>query len=196
MTDQTNFAAVILAGGSSRRMQTNKALLQINGKSIMQIIIDRLTPYFKEVIIISNQPQVYARFGLPVYSDIFLNQGPLAGIHSGLTHISSAGAFFTACDMPFIDPRLAWQLTQLLHSYQGVVPRLGAFLQPLYAAYSKECLPAVEKSLQNGQPKITSFYQWVNINYFDFAQHPEYNWDRIFFNVNTPSDYQQITGIK
>ncbi|GAB6156949.1 molybdenum cofactor guanylyltransferase [Desulfotomaculum varum] len=195
MTEQTSFAAVILAGGRSRRMQTNKALLQINGKSIMQIIIDRLTPYFKEIIIISNQPQVYAHLGLPVYSDIFLNQGPLAGIHSGLIHISSPGAFFTACDMPCIDPRLAWQLTQLLHSFQGVVPRLGDFLQPLYAAYSKECLPAVEKSLQKGQLKITSFYQWVNINFFDFAQHPEYNWDRIFFNVNTPSDYRQITGV-
>ncbi|SHF29187.1 molybdenum cofactor guanylyltransferase [Desulforamulus putei DSM 12395] len=196
MDNKSPFSAVILAGGSSSRMKTNKAMLKINGKTLIQIIIDRLIPHFKEILIISNQPEHYSHFGLPIYGDIFLNRGPLAGIHSGLTHIASRGAFFVACDMPFVDPRLARQLTTDLHVYQAVVPRLGRFFQPLHASYRKDCLPAVENALQKENPKIMSFYDLVNIKYFDFDQYPEYQWDRVFFNVNTPEDYQLVLNME
>ncbi|WP_333871099.1 molybdenum cofactor guanylyltransferase [Desulforamulus putei] len=196
MDSKSPFSAVILAGGNSSRMKTNKAMLQLHGKPIIQIIIDRLIPHFKEILIISNQPHQYSYFGLPVYGDIFLNRGPLAGIHSGLTHISTPGAFFVACDMPFVDPRLARQLTNDLHVYQAVVPRLGRYFQPLHAAYRKECLPAVEKALQREHSRIMSFYDLVHIKYFDFDQYPEYNWDRVFFNVNTPEDYDLILNME
>lgn len=196
MDNNSPFSAVILAGGSSSRMKTNKALLKINGKTIIQTIIDRLVPQFKEILIICNQPEQYSHFNLPIYGDIFLNRGPLAGIHSGLTHISSPGAFFVACDMPFVNLRLAKELTSRLDHYQAVVPRLERFLQPLHAAYRKDCLAAVEESLQRERPKIMSFYEQVNTHYFDFDKHPAYNWDEVFFNVNTPEDYELALHMK
>lgn len=196
MDNKSPFSAIILAGGSSSRMKTNKAMLEINGKTIIQIIIDRLVSHFKEMLIISNQPEQYSHFGLPIYGDIFLNRGPLAGIHSGLTHISSRGAFFVACDMPFVNLGLARELTANLDAYQAVVPRLGHYLQPLHAAYRKDCLPAVEDALQRERPKIMSFYERVNISYFDFDKHPQYHWDKVFFNVNTPEDYEQALKMK
>lgn len=172
-------------------MKTNKALLHLHGKEIIDIIIDRLRPHFPELLIISNQPELYAHFDLPVHCDIFPNCGPLAGIHSGLKHITNDGAFFVACDMPFVDPVLAVELASFLVNNQAVVPKLNEYMQPLHAAYRKDCLPAIERALQNGHPKIKAFYHQVQVKYYDFAQHPEYNWERIFFNVNTPHDYTQ-----
>lgn len=189
MYESLPYSAVILAGGNSSRMKTNKALLHLQGKEIIELIVDRLRPHFSEILIISNQPHHYSHLNLPVYCDIILNRGPLAGIHSGLKHIATTGAFFVACDMPFIDTNLAIELTNNLNDYQAVVPKQDNYLQPLHAAYRKDCLSEIEIALCSEQPKVKSFYNNVKLKYFDFKEHPEYNWDRIFFNVNTPEDY-------
>ncbi|ABO49646.1 molybdenum cofactor guanylyltransferase [Desulforamulus reducens MI-1] len=190
MDKKCPYSAVILAGGSSSRMKTNKALLEFHGRSIIQTIIDKLQLFFQQIIIISNQPDQYSHFNLPIYCDIILNRGPLSGIHSGLKNITTNGAFFVACDMPFVNPQLAQELTSNLSYYQAVVPRQGEYLQPLYAAYRKDCIQAVEQALQIERPRIKSFYDLVQVNYFDIYKRPQYNWDKIFFNVNTPEEYQ------
>ena len=184
-------SAVILAGGNSSRMKTNKALLMLEGQTILQIIINQLSSFFDEILIISNTPELYLPLKLPVYSDIFLNQGPLAGIHSGLRHMSKPHGFFLACDMPFFSPVLAMELLSDLKEYQAVVPQKGKYLQPLHAAYRKDCLPQIENVLRERErPKIISFYELINIKYLDFNQRPDQEWDQIFFNVNTPEDYE------
>ena len=184
-------SAIILAGGSSSRMKTNKALLMLEGQTIIQTIINQLVSHFQEILIISNTPEQYHHFNLPVYRDIFLNQGPLAGIHSGLKHMSNPYGFFVACDMPFFSPQLAQELLSGLEEYQAMVPKKNKFLQPLHAAYRKDCLPYVEKVLQERErPKIISFYELINIKYLDFNQRSDNEWDQVFFNVNTPGDYE------
>ncbi|SHK05489.1 molybdenum cofactor guanylyltransferase [Desulforamulus aeronauticus] len=185
------FSAIILAGGNSSRMKTNKALLMLKGQTIIQTIINQLVSHFQEILIISNTPELYHPFNVPVYPDIFLKQGPLAGIHSGLKHMSTPCGFFVACDMPFFSPQLAQELLSGLEEYQAMVPKKNKYLQPLHAAYRKDCLPYVEKVLQKQErPKIISFYELININYLDFNQRADNEWDQIFFNVNTPEDYE------
>lgn len=196
MNNDHSLSAVILAGGKSSRMKTNKALLDFDGKTMIEIVIERLQPYFQEIIIISNNPHQYDNLNLPIYSDIFLNRGPLAGIHTGLKNAKNSRAFFVACDMPLVDSRLALELIAKLDQYQAVVPQRENFLQPLHAAYRKDCLPAVEKALISDRSKITAFYDFVKVHYYDFTKHPEFDWDTIFFNVNTPADYQQAQGLK
>lgn len=179
-------------------MKTNKALLNFNGKPMLEVIIDKLRPHFKELLISSNQPEQYQYLGLPIYSDYFINQGPLAGIHSGLKNITGQSAFFVACDMPFVSPRLAHILLSRIDNdgFEISVPNKDRYLQPLHAAYSKKCLPAIEQALQTDRPRITSFYEQVNVSYFDFNKHPEFNWNSIFFNINTPEDYQQASKLR
>ncbi|MEG6522629.1 molybdenum cofactor guanylyltransferase [Desulfotomaculum sp. 1211_IL3151] len=189
------YSAVILAGGSSSRMKTNKALLQLNGKPMLTIIIEKLQPFFQEIIIISNTPAQYANYNLPIYTDIFPNRGPLSGIHSGLKNITNQAAFFVACDMPFLDSSFAIKLTDYLGQFQAVVPRQGKYLQPLHAAYRKDCLPAVEQALQLECTKIRSFYDLVEVKYYDLIDNADYNWEKIFFNVNTPEEYQMALNI-
>lgn len=189
--DSNSQSAVILVGGNSSRMKTNKALLHFNGKPMLEIIIDKLRPHFKEIMISSNNPERYCQFGLPIFKDHYAGRGPLAGIHACLKEVSSNAAFFVACDMPFVSPRLAKELLRRLNDgYQVAVPRKEKYLQPLHAAYSKDCLPAIEETLQSDRSKITSFYDSVKVNYYDLQDNPEFNWNTIFFNINTPEEFK------
>ncbi|RYD02558.1 hypothetical protein N752_24835 [Desulforamulus aquiferis] len=177
-------------------MKTNKALLSFNGKPMLEVIISKLRPHFEEILISSNNPQQYKYLGLPIFTDYYQNRGPLAGIHSGLKNITNDSAFFVACDMPFLNTQLAnLLLARLDGKFDISVPQRDRYLQPLHAAYSKRCLPAIEQSLQSERPRITSFYEQVHVRYFDFNKHPEFNWNTIFFNVNTPEDYQQAQNV-
>ncbi|HAB53627.1 MAG: hypothetical protein A2315_08270 [Ignavibacteria bacterium RIFOXYB2_FULL_35_12] len=74
---------IILAGGKSSRIGQNKALLDLSGKKIIEIIYERISQSCNEIMIISNTPEDYQFMGLKIYKDIFPGLGPLAGIHSG-----------------------------------------------------------------------------------------------------------------
>lgn len=189
MKTVTGLSAVILAGGKSSRMNTNKAMLHLHGKPLIQTIIERLQPVFAEIIISSNDPDLYRQFGLSVVQDIYPNRGPLAGIHAGLQNMSNDKAFFIACDMPFFEPRVAVDLLLKLQSFQIAVPKHGSYLEPLHAAYRKDCLPAIEQVLQSECPKITSVFKLLRVFYYDCRHNQGYDWERIFCNINTPNDF-------
>ncbi len=183
------FSAVILAGGKSSRMKMNKALLPAGDKTFIETIAGQLAKYFNEVIIITNTIQTYEFLPYKKYPDIIINKGPLGGIHSGLTHASNEYSFVTACDMPFIDGAAARKLCEMANGYDGVVPKKGEYLQPLFAVYSKNCIPYIEKCLDEEHYKIISFYPCVKILYPDWSQLlGDEKAAKTFFNINTPED--------
>lgn len=95
--------AVILAGGNSSRISTDKAFLKLNSHSIIENTILKLRSEFSKVIIVANLIEKYNHLGPEVVSDIFTHKGPLGGIHAGLTSSDSFYNLFVACDMPFIN---------------------------------------------------------------------------------------------
>jgi molybdopterin-guanine dinucleotide biosynthesis protein A len=106
MKKYENITAFILAGGLSSRMGTNKALLQLGGKSLIQIFIDLLDPLFVEVEISSNEPQLFHFTNKEIIKDLIPGRGPLGGIHSALTFTTSDRNLIISCDMPFINKEL------------------------------------------------------------------------------------------
>ncbi|MBS3969843.1 MAG: molybdenum cofactor guanylyltransferase [Clostridia bacterium] len=183
------FSAVILAGGKSSRMKMNKALLPAGDKSFIETIAGELAKHFNEVIIITNTLQTYEFLPYKKYPDIIKDKGPLGGIHSGLNHASNEYSFVTACDMPFIDGAAALRLCNMADGYHGVVPKKGEYLQPLFAVYSKRCIPYIEKCLAQEQYRIISFYPYVQILFPDWDQLLGHeNAAKTFFNINTPED--------
>jgi molybdopterin-guanine dinucleotide biosynthesis protein A len=85
-------------------------------------------------------------------------------------------------------------MTELLFAhaagYDVAVPRKGTYLEPLFAVYHRNCLLAIEKWLAAGNNKTDGFYKDVSVNYLDVEKYSEMDWDRSFFNVNTPGDWQ------
>ena len=182
--------AAVLIGGKSRRMGVNKAFLNIGQVRLIEKIVAQLKRFFPEVLLAGNEPESYCSLGLPVVPDAYPGCGPLAGIHAALAAAAHPYLFITACDMPFLDLDLAALLLKNAPGYDVVVPRLGAYLEPLCAVYGKGCLPAIEAGLKEGRCKVTAFFAEVSVRYLDREELSRFDLKKIFFNLNSPDDLE------
>lgn len=150
---------VILSGGRSSRMQQNKAFVRVGGQRIIDIILARLKPALAEVMIVSNEPELYAELGVPVHTDIYPRMGPVAGIHTGLVRATNAAVLIIGCDMPFITPEVAGYMVERLGTHQAAVPQINGFLQPLAAVYHQSCIPVLEQCLRQERLKLVRIFE-------------------------------------
>lgn len=181
---------VILAGGESRRMGSDKSLLPLDGGLFIEHIYQQMASLFDEVILVTNSPSLYQDLPCRNVSDIFKAQCALAGIHSGLYHARLDRTFVVACDMPFLSSGVIRNLCRKAVLGDVVIPESAAGLEPLHALYHRRCLPAMEKALASGQRRIVSFFPDVRIHKVPQEElaslDPE---GRSFRNINTPQEY-------
>lgn len=190
-------AGVILAGGKSRRMGTNKALLTVGRDAMIERAAEELKKIFKEVLISGGDEETGERLGLRVVPDLISGWGPLSGIHATLLAARSRKCLVVPCDMPFISAELAKIMVELSDGYDVTVPQHGDYLQPLFAVYDKNCIPAVEEALSNGRHKVVEFYPRVRVKYVSEAiLRGVADIDTVFFNVNTPLDLEKARIIE
>ncbi|MBC7075768.1 MAG: molybdenum cofactor guanylyltransferase [Syntrophomonadaceae bacterium] len=191
-------SGVILAGGKSSRMKSNKAFAKIVGKPSIEIIIDRFTSFFAETMIISNEVEVYQGCGIKIYPDVYPGLGPISGIHSGLYHSNTDGIFVIGCDMPFVNMELVQLMLEKLEGYDAVVPEIDSFLQPISAVYRKTCLPVFTECLENKRLKLTMVFNELNTLILDEKDIKQFgDAKEIFFNINDLEDLklaQQMAG--
>lgn len=185
------FSLVIQAGGASVRMGRDKGLLPFQGTTLMQHILDQVKGYGNETLIISNQPEEYARFGFPVHTDVLTGFGALGGIYSAIWHAKYEVCVILACDMPFVNIALMDHLLSLVGDYDAVVPRLDvqAYTEPFRAVYRKTCLEVIKRRLAAGGLKVADFFDAVNVRFVDKTEIVEIDAEMLsFFNVNLPED--------
>src|SRR5690242_9714711 len=103
-------AAIILAGGQSKRMGSDKGLMLFKSKPLVSYVINALRSVTSNIIIVTSNNE-YQQFGFKCIEDEFANKGPLAGIYTGLKNSSSEKNILVGCDMPFLSTSL---LTNLL----------------------------------------------------------------------------------
>lgn len=193
---ETAVTVAIMAGGKSSRMGTDKSFVLFQGRPMIEVVRQRVADLGSELILITNRPQAYAHLGLPMFGDIYAEHGPLAGIHTAVTHASQPHTLIVACDMPWLNrPLLRYQIG-LRHKADIVVPRWEKFPEPLHAIYSKSCLPAIETNLQAQRLKITGFFGQVTTRFVERDEIAQFDKDgRSFANVNTPADLDNEQGI-
>lgn len=190
-------AGVILAGGKSRRMGTDKAFLTVGREAMIENAAMELKKVFKEILISGGEEETGVHLGLKVVPDLIKGWGPLSGIHASLLAARSRKCLVVPCDMPFISADLAKIMAELSQGYDVTVPQHGDYLQPLFAVYDKNCIPAVEEALRNGRHKVVDFYPRVRVKYVsETILRAAADIDTVFFNVNTPLDLEKARIIK
>ncbi len=186
---------LILAGGASRRMGRNKALLSLGGRPLIQRVVDALQGVSDEVLIIANQPEPYAFLHLPIIPDVQPGYGPLMGLYSGLQAARGELALLVAVDMPFLAPEfLRFLLAQAQeHDADVVIPEAEGKLHPLCAVYRRAtCLPAVEAAIARGQRRLIAFHPQVRVRRIPKSTLRTFSPDlRVLMNVNTPEELEQ-----
>ena len=188
---------VILAGGKSKRMGTNKAFLEINGQRMIDQIVDIFKNTFEEVILVTNSPIEYLHLDLRIVTDLVPNKGALGGIFTGLFYASFHHIFVTACDMPFLNKGFIDYMVSKAGNFDAVVPLSSDGLEPLHAIYSKRCIRHIETQLESDDLKITNFYPKVRVK--EIGHHEILSFDpksSLFFNINTTEDMEKVRGEK
>ena len=190
----------ILAGGASRRFGSPKALASVGGRRVIERVRDTLRAAGAEPWLITNQPDLFADLRVPSHPDMIAAAGPLAGIHAALHWAAEEerpGVVCVACDMPFISPGLIRALLSR-DARQIIVPestsRRG--IEPLCAFYPVSYLPQIESRLASEDHRLVDLLHSVPVDRLPLAE--VRHWgdpERIFFNVNTPDDYQRATEL-
>jgi len=184
--------AVVLCGGQSTRMGTNKSLLRINDVKVIDRVTEELKEVTDNVIVIANEHKPYKYLNLPLYRDRYRDAGPLAGIESAMHHVQADAYLFAACDMPFANQAVYRFLLDQLEDYHAVVPKYKGRVHPLSSIYKRDCLPIIQKKLDEADLRVRSFYEDIDINFVDsFSQVSESDLEKHFFNMNNPEQYER-----
>jgi molybdopterin-guanine dinucleotide biosynthesis protein A len=182
----------IQAGGQSRRMGQNKALLSFEGSPLIQRVVERVRPVASEILIISHEPAMFEFLHLPVLPDLIAGKGVLGGLYTSLAESPSQFVIPVACDMPFVNSALLQaELDLLLTSGADiVVPESPNGLEPLHAVYRREsCLPWVKAALLQEQRRLIGWFDRVKVRVMTQAEAAEFDPDHCaFININTPED--------
>jgi len=183
---------IILAGGENRRMGTDKAFLEIDGRPMIEHILGVFAGLFKKTIIVTNTPDRYRNYGVEVTSDALEIRGPLTGIYSGLLRSTDEYNFVAACDMPFLNPRLISYMGEIASGHDAVVPQFNGYLEPLHAIYRKGLLSVMEAQIRKQDRRIRGLFDHIAVRYVTEEEIVRFDsMKRSFRNLNTPKEYKE-----
>jgi molybdopterin-guanine dinucleotide biosynthesis protein A len=190
----------ILAGGQSRRMGTNKALMRLDegGPTVIETVVARLREAgLRAPLLVTNNPEEYSFMGLESVRDDIEGAGALGGLGTALRHSRGSRVLVVACDMPLLSVRLIKHMRSVAGQYEALVPRWNegkqVRVEPLHAIYSVGCAEAAERQIREGRLKVSSFLDGINVTYLDELEIRRYDPElRSFYNVNTPEGWGRL----
>ena len=179
---------IIMAGGGSQRMGTDKSLLLIDGQPIIKRIYEQIRDCFDQILISANEKDKYAFLGLKVIPDKVPEQGPLMGIASVLEVSDNELNFITACDIPYIELGCVRRmLVEAGRSNADIVVPINnkSMYEPLFAVYRRSALKAINKVLSSGSRKISDVFASCKVK---TVQLDDADW---LVNLNTLTEYEE-----
>lgn len=189
----------VQAGGESRRMGSDKALLPFLERPLILRVIERLAPLADELIVTTNHPEDYKFLGLPLFRDVLPGRGALGGLYTALQAASHPLVAVVACDMPFASRELFEyeQALMLEKAVDVVIPASAEGLEPMHAVFRRAtCLPAIREAIQHNAWKLISWFPQVQVHTLPVQDVTRFGpLGRIFMNINTPADLQMAEEI-
>jgi molybdenum cofactor guanylyltransferase len=199
MNDVRTFAlsGAVLAGGQSRRMGQDKALLPLSpgGPALAELALERVRAVADDVSIIAPRRAGYEAFGVEVVPDDFPGAGTLGGIATALRHAGHDRCLVVACDMPFLSERVLQAMAGHPGDWDVLAPRIsgesrqgtGLIVQTLHAIYGKGCLAPIESRIAAGDLRVIGFFDQVQVAFIEEEELRLIDPDlRTFYNANTP----------
>ena len=182
-----------VAGGGSRRMGRDKALLAWNETDLLGHALARLSAVTDDVRILSGPEPRYLDRGAPVVTDGRSGAGPLAGVLAGLESAAGRAGLFLAVDLPLVPALLLGRLVDLAGGHDAVVPSSARGPEPLCAVYGPACREPIRRCLAAGTLKMTAFWPQVRLRLLDPGELSGCgDLDELFRNLNEPGDYDAL----
>lgn len=198
-----DITGIILAGGQSSRMGTNKALLKIGDRTVIEIMARLMESLFESVIISTNTLNEYSFLNCPLVEDKYKNAGPLGGIHASLLQSATERNFVISCDLPLMSKEMIEYFVEYRTEKDILISRAAGYLQPLVGIYERKILTTIEEMLRSSifannknvkHNSLHALFEKVETEIIDPTSLPFYS-DRLFFNLNNMNDYEEISRI-
>jgi molybdenum cofactor guanylyltransferase len=205
----------ILVGGASSRFGRDKALVEFNGTTMIELMRTLLLGIYMPEIYLVGDPVKYSGLGIPCIADKWPGEGPLGGIVTAIQNtearqtvrraiVSTAKMrqlkrnYILGCDMPFLTTE--WMLELLCRPMSDdtdvVVPKSDMGLEPMCACWSTKALRIIEEQFTSGVRKVTEVFKHLRTEVLDESVWKRFDKDgRLFWNMNTPADYEEARRI-
>ena len=196
-------SCIILCGGKSSRMGQDKGSMIIQDKPMIKHILSTLNHHINEVVIVLNDQERIAKYGkfinpedyeynLTICEDEIKNKGPLPGIMTGLSHITSDYALILPCDSPYVSAKYINTIFEEIEKdYQAIVPyhdeenKLKTS-ERLHSIYNKNIIPEIEELLSEDVLHIKGLIEKIDSK-FVLIDNKKIE-KKEFRNLNRPTD--------
>lgn len=177
-------AGFVLAGGQSRRMGRDKALLVEDGLPWVERMAGLVRAVAGTCTVVAPAGR-YEGLGLPVLGDRWPGEGPLGGILTALDSSAASLNLIVAVDMPFLEEEF---LRSLLHEAElgaeTVVPlHADGNMEPLCGVYHASALPGLRRFFGGGGRRVKSALRTIPIRTVPAPGH-------LLANINTPEQWE------
>ncbi len=192
----TPIGGIVLAGGASRRMGQDKALLCHNGKTMLEGAVEALRTITGRIVIVASRVDLYRVSGADTVPDLYPGEGPVGGILTGLIALGAGCHVVIACDMPLASVSVIQLLVDAAQAdphCNAIVPELAGELEPLCAVYRDTAIPILDSFMKSGRRSAREALRQLTIKRIDEAElrllDPNLS---TFTNVNTPEDLASL----
>ena len=184
---QTKPTLIILAGGKSSRMGTDKALLKYQGKTFVENLYDNLKGICSEVIISSNNPDIKIE-GAKTVADEIQDIGPMGGLYTCLKQSKTNFNIVVSVDTPFVSAELLTEIYEQSQNYDISIIEHNKKIHPLIGVYHKNILKILESEIKAEKYKV--------IKFLEKTKHQVISVDNSYkdelLNINNPGDYKRL----
>ncbi len=185
--DKSSVTGIILSGGKSSRMGTEKGLIDFNGLPLISYAIKTLEQIAGRILVSANHPD-YQQFGYEIVPDEILEFGPLGGLLSCLNQTRTEINFVLSVDTPNVTPELYHFLFNHISNQDIVIPEIEtSHYEPLCGFYHKNMRDIYKTFAENGNSKIPDAFNIVRFKPVNVIHEPFY-YPEYFANINTFRD--------
>lgn len=184
---------LVLCGGASRRMGSDKALLSFAGGRVIDGPLRALGELAPRVLLATGAEPRYTDLGLECVLDAVADAGPLAGLCAGLEASRTEWLAVLSCDLPLARADVLGALLERARTarWDAALLELPRGTQPLYAVYRISCLGPVRAALRRGERRMVAFHGEIVVGSVAAAVlGPQA--ERSALNLNTPEDFRTL----
>lgn len=192
MIQEKKSIGIVLSGGKSSRMGTEKGLVKWQSKALIEYSVNCINSICNDIVISSNNKD-YHYLNFPVIKDEIANCGPIGGIYSCMKNFQADYYFVISCDVPNVPTELFKDLlinigeADLIYAVDSKGKK-----QPLVAIYKRSCFPIIEAELLNGNYKMMKLIDKIKHKEYFVTRDLKYYHDSILTNANSPEDLEKL----
>ncbi len=185
-------SAVILAGGRSTRMGSDKSFLSFGGRTFVEAVLRNARSFCSEAVIVCGKHNEAAmrKTGAKVFVDTFPDEGPLMGIITGMRVVEGEWIFVLSVDAPLFDRQAANRLLDAAAGHDGAMYESAGRQYPLVAVYHRKTLPVWEHVFAAGERRIAAVTHQLDINYIAIDE----NQSDFLRNINTREELEELNN--